>query len=207
MRRRLHHPFALLLAVSAAPAQSPPAFPPRAEATEARLITKVGPQTRALIKQEAGKQTFDVATATRAIQGSARANLAAGDVDILSYLLLMEATRSAKEDLKSIMDSVKSIDAAKARLRQSPSKHNSAPASARRPLQSSTIHPFPVPKAELDNQIDKAKSNLDSMSELGERESLRLQMAMDRTSKMMSTLSNLLKKISDTGSSLTQNLK
>ena len=38
-------------------------------------------------------------------------------------------------------------------------------------------------------------------------ESLRLQMAMDRMSKFMSTLSNLLKKMSDTGSTITQNLK
>ena len=45
------------------------------------------------------------------------------------------------------------------------------------------------------------------MSEMGEMESLRLQMAMDRMSKMMSTLSNLLKKISDTSTSITQNLK
>lgn len=59
----------------------------------------------------------------------------------------------------------------------------------------------------LDAEIDKVKSDLDSMSEMGEMESLRLQMAMDRMSKMMSTLSNLLKKISDTASQITQNLK
>ena len=51
------------------------------------------------------------------------------------------------------------------------------------------------------------KHDLDSMSELGEMESLRLQMAMDRMSKMMSTLSNLLKKMSDTASQITQNMK
>jgi hypothetical protein len=51
------------------------------------------------------------------------------------------------------------------------------------------------------------KKDLDSMSEMGEMESLRLQMAMDRLSKMMSTLSNILKKISDTAESITQNLK
>jgi len=45
------------------------------------------------------------------------------------------------------------------------------------------------------------------MSEMGEMESLRLQMAMDRMSKMMSTLSNLLKKLSDTSSQIAQNLK
>jgi hypothetical protein len=54
---------------------------------------------------------------------------------------------------------------------------------------------------------DTAKSDLDSMSEMGEMESLRLQMAMDRMSKLMSTLSNLLKKISDTCQSITQNWK
>ena len=50
-------------------------------------------------------------------------------------------------------------------------------------------------------------AKLDSLSEMGEMESLRLQMAMDRVSKMMSTLSNLLKKMSDTASQITQNLK
>lgn len=51
------------------------------------------------------------------------------------------------------------------------------------------------------------KSKLDSVSEMGEMESLRLQMAMDRVSKMMSTLSNLLKKISDTADGIVSNLK
>jgi hypothetical protein len=51
------------------------------------------------------------------------------------------------------------------------------------------------------------QNDLDSMSELGETESLRLQMAMDRISKFMSTLSNILKKMSDTASQITQNLK
>ncbi|MEO8706497.1 MAG: hypothetical protein ABI867_41110 [Kofleriaceae bacterium] len=56
-------------------------------------------------------------------------------------------------------------------------------------------------------KTQKTQKDLDSLSEMGEMESLRLQMAMDRMSKMMSTLSNLLKKISDTAQSITQNLK
>jgi uncharacterized protein YukE len=66
----------------------------------------------------------------------------------------------------------------------------------------------------LSNQLDQIaqdvaglKSDLDSMSELGEMASLRLQMAMDRMSKLMTTLSNVLKKISDTAEQITQNLK
>jgi hypothetical protein len=53
----------------------------------------------------------------------------------------------------------------------------------------------------------KTQKDLDSLSEMGEMESLRLQMAMDRKSKLISTLSNLLKKVSDTAQSITQNLK
>lgn len=62
-------------------------------------------------------------------------------------------------------------------------------------------------KKELDNAKETIKNKLDSMSEMGEMESLRLQMAMDRLSKLMSTLSNMLKKISDTASAITQNIK
>ena len=64
-----------------------------------------------------------------------------------------------------------------------------------------------ITKTELADAISAMKNDLDSMSEMGEMESLRLQMAMDRLSKTMSTLSNLLKKISDTASQLTANLK
>ena len=42
---------------------------------------------------------------------------------------------------------------------------------------------------------------------VGPMESLRLQMAMDRLSKLMSTLSNLLKKASETAQGITQNIK
>jgi hypothetical protein len=50
-------------------------------------------------------------------------------------------------------------------------------------------------------------SHLDSISEMRETESLRLQMAMDRLSKMMSTLSNLLQRIETTSAAVTQNIK
>jgi hypothetical protein len=62
-------------------------------------------------------------------------------------------------------------------------------------------------QTELDEQVAQIKKDLDSLTELGEMESLRLQMAMDRISKMTSTLSNLLKKASDTASGIVQNLK
>ena len=62
-------------------------------------------------------------------------------------------------------------------------------------------------KAEIEGAIDVVKDSLDSLSEMGEMESLRLQMAMDRMSKLMTTLSNLLKKISETSEAVVQNIK
>jgi N-methylhydantoinase B/oxoprolinase/acetone carboxylase alpha subunit len=59
--------------------------------------------------------------------------------------------------------------------------------------------------------VDEAQqaltAQLGAMDDLSETESLRLQMAMDRMSKMMTTLSNILKKMSDTASAITQNIK
>jgi putative addiction module CopG family antidote len=48
---------------------------------------------------------------------------------------------------------------------------------------------------------------LDSLSELSELEQLRLQMAMDKRSKAMSVLSNLLKKTSEAQAAIVANLK
>ena len=59
----------------------------------------------------------------------------------------------------------------------------------------------------FDNLTDSIKNKLDSLSELGEIESLRLQMVMDRLSKFIQTLANILKKMSETDSEIVQNLK
>lgn len=54
---------------------------------------------------------------------------------------------------------------------------------------------------------DDLKGKLDGMSEMSEMTSLRLQLAMDKKSKFMSTLSNVMKKISTTQDLLVQNIK
>jgi hypothetical protein len=63
-----------------------------------------------------------------------------------------------------------------------------------------------ISEKDLAKEIISIKNDLDSLSEMEEMESLRLQMAMDRMSKL-STLSNILKKISETASEITGNLK
>ena len=60
---------------------------------------------------------------------------------------------------------------------------------------------------QLHSILDELKSKLDGLSEMSEMTSLRLQMMMDRRSKFLSTLSNIMKKISTTQDTLVQNLK
>jgi hypothetical protein len=167
------------------------------------------------------------------------------DIEAVAFTALMEAAKSAQEDLKAIMAGVKAINATKHHLRELLAKVNRDVTAALvadaegRALELSegglggkrayarVKIPIPDPESpggvqfavvalvdgpltlrcQLDNARDALQSRLDSMSEMGEMESLRLQMAMDRLSKLMSTLSNVLKKVSDTSQTITQNLK
>jgi hypothetical protein len=167
------------------------------------------------------------------------------DIEAVAFTVLMEAAKSAQEDLRSIMAGVKAINAAKQHLRELLAKVNRdviaalvADAEGRalelseRGLGGKRAYArvkiaLPDPESpggvqfavvalvegtlksrcQLEGARDALQGRLDSMSEMGEMESLRLQLAMDRLSKMMSTLSNVLKKISDTSQTITQNLK
>lgn len=125
------------------------------------------------------------------------------DIGAMAFLVLMQAAKSAQEDLRAVMDQVKAITAAKKGFRDR----------ARPPLAEeldyeavfqlvATLYAKQL-QAELAELLEKA----DTVGELSELDQLRLQMAMDRLAKMMSTLSNILKKMSDTASQITQNLK
>ena len=122
-----------------------------------------------------------------------------GDIMAMAFIVMMQASKAAQDDLKAIMAKVNAINSQKKKMRE---VMDSAKAGS---LDFEAT--FQLMAVGLNAEIDKIKNDLDSMSEMGEMESLRLQMAMDRLSKMMSTLSNLSKKISDTASQITQNLK
>lgn len=171
-------------------------------------------------------------------------DLVGTDIEALAFSVLMEATKSADEDLKMIMAEVKAMTNAKQKLRDlinmvnKDVATNSSCMDKARSLDLSNgmgseeaYHhvPIPVPDpssvggvrlvitdlyngillnvAELRSILNELKGQLDSMSELSEMESLRLQMVMDRRSKIITTLSNIMKKVSATSDNITQNLK
>ncbi len=169
---------------------------------------------------------------------------AEGDVMAVAFLVLMEASKSAHEDLTTIMAGVKAINAAREVLRELKCKidcdvstnirraeqrldldlsnglgnerayhhvsipHLDAEAPGGFRLVEADLHPGNIVQiADLGTALAVIKGKLDCLHEMGEMESLRLQMAMDRLSKLMATLSNLLKKISETAQAITQNIK
>jgi hypothetical protein len=60
---------------------------------------------------------------------------------------------------------------------------------------------------DLDNSPHELKLVINGTDELAGTTSIRLQMAMDRRSKFLSTLSNILKRLADTESSILASLK
>lgn len=62
-------------------------------------------------------------------------------------------------------------------------------------------------KKELDEAIIGIQISTNALSELGEIDSLRLQMAMDKVSRFEEVISNILKKINDTSNDILKNLK
>jgi hypothetical protein len=115
----------------------------------------------------------------------------------------MDASKAAQEDLREIMESVEEINAAGRGLRPATGTKMS------HSLDTDSILALmlTIYWKELDDEVGSLQRDVDAEADLSELETLRLQMAMDRISKMMASLSNLLKKLADTNSSIVQNLK
>lgn len=161
--------------------------------------------------------------------------LGESDIDCIAVLVMLIAAKDAEDDLKQLLNEITRLNEQKRQLRENVdalrtrraamSKEVAAAGYRARPSQPATektpflqlayarYEPFvpvdssPLTLAELDALIADSQAKLDSMSEMGEAESLRLQMAMDRVSKMMTMLSNMIKKMSETAATITQNLK
>jgi predicted transcriptional regulator len=125
----------------------------------------------------------------------------ATDIEAVAFIVLMQASKSAQEDLKMMMEQLKNITAQKNKVRAALKE------SAERGLDLLSVSAA-LSAVTTKAFIDRAVEEMDDLdSPNGELAALRLQMMMDRLSKLMSTLSNILKKMSDTASQITQNMK
>jgi hypothetical protein len=162
----------------------------------ARLSAPVPPKGKAIDPMTAARETvarahnFDLAST------------AEPDIEALVQLVLLQTARDAEEDQRAILEDMKRTRERRAAVRAALATCKGDKACAKR-----QTPPADMKLADYVALVDTMAAATDAMSELGEMESLRLQMAMDRLSKMMSTLSNLLKKTSETSASIVQNLK
>lgn len=215
--------------------------PPEAEAFYNKAMPQINAKHVAWIKSTAKnvneKKLEEAEIRKLATQYAALGSLDNMSIEAMIILLMMEASKSAQNDLKDMMKEMDANRKKKAAVREAiellkkreaenkeiarteyDSLSNLKITAQVKPKTITTNQPkiettkntrpiAKVTKAELGQLQKELKDKMDSMNEMGEMESLRLQMAMDRMSKMMSTLSNLLKKISDTQNGIIQNLK
>lgn len=123
------------------------------------------------------------------------------EIESLTSGLAIQALQDLARDLEQHMVEVKAMTAAKQKLRELIIKVGQEASHA------ATEPQRPAALRELDTLADDLKERLDSLNELSEMTSLRLQMMMDQRSKIISTLSNILKKISTTQDAVVRNLK
>jgi hypothetical protein len=199
--------------------------PTVAVSSEQRALTsqsKLGPQSRAFVAREGAR----LAAGGDASEATLRANITAAnlgslgndDIEALMMLVLMQAAQDAQDDLRSVMEETKAANAQKQELRTkgaargAPAVSN-PPAGAilNRPMLKAAAQPAYTldrpGRPPLQTQIDQLKPQLDSLSDLSDVEQLRLQQLMDRRQKLFETLSNLMKKFSDTQSAIVSNMK
>ena len=151
------------------------------------------------------------ARATRDLPGwDGLGRLGGSDIEAIAFLVLMLAAKSAREDLKAIMDAVRRINRRKKRKARRVDAKRCRPDridAAVRGADRATRKGMQLTGSIDELSIDALREDLDALGDLGQLKSMRLQMAMDRMSKMMEMLSNVAKKTSDTAAAIAANLK
>ena len=185
----------------------------------------------------AGPKTAPDAAAVRAQVRSRFAGQPLGEMDIeaLVVMVMMEGAAAEEQATRDLLEQMKKVNAAKEKLRALQAEtRKQVEQNAMRRATERCVSPlcgglevatretamamrdarvaFNAPEriddiSQLRAVNDQLKGKLDSMNEMSEMTSLRLQMMMDRRSKFISTLSNIMKKVSTTQDTLVQNLK
>ncbi len=169
-----------LLAPMALAAEGP-AFPPGAEAREARLLARLPPaasQCAARQGRAHASGTFGDGEARAAVLGCPGGG---GDIQALVFIALMESAKGAEEDLRGQLEQLQAANQAKAKQREA--------------------------HALLQGERQRLAGGKDSVSDMSQMQPLRLQVYAERRNKLYETLSNMMKKAGDTDSTIVGNLK
>lgn len=202
---------------------------PEADSLFTRMMSKINPRHVQWVRTTATQANRQNLGLDSILALSARHFATPGannssDIEAIAFLVLMQATKESQEDLKAIMDKVKAINESKQKLRTAESSLKNSQAAVSRaqldsfrllltktpavkPKPAAANRMTPVTRQEINDMAGKISQELKSLNEMNEMEALRLQMVMDRQSKTISIVSNLLKKVSQTADTVIQNLK
>lgn len=158
-------------------------------------------------------------------------------IEALVTLVMMQSAKDNEEELRNMMAYMKKTNEEKQKLREAQEKMEKNKSAMSKQMldsfrrltkpqvnavsatQTTKLQPSPtvtkisrpvnsqVSATEIKQVQDSLKSKLDGMNEMSEMTSLHLQQSMDRRSKFINTLSNIMKKISETQDSIIQNMK
>lgn len=188
---------------AAAATPATPTLDAEALKKEEALLGKISAEQRSKVAAAAKSLPSRVSAAAKATpaktldqlgkEAATAAGLGGADIESLVFLVLMQAAKSAQEDLKAIMASVKAVKVARM------CKDNACLAAMK-------------PAAEYDQKTLDAmrasvKGKLEGLSELGEMESLRLQTASDRFSRFVAAANSITQKASDSNQGVIQKTK
>ncbi len=173
---------------------------PEAEAFYQKAMPVINPRYKTVIDKMAtslnGKNvSADSAKSLMQAQHSGSvASLSEMDIETLVMLTLIKIDKDNQQDLKAMLRNMKQQNASK--------KNQTQPVV----YKEKTIKKDSI--TERQTQLEKQKeTSRTEVKELGEAQQMRMQLLMDRRSKALETISNIMKKISSTQDSIINNLK
>lgn len=230
--------FFLAICFFTSPIHAQEKAPVEAEAFYNKAIPQINKNHVTWMKRTAGnvnaKQLNEADVRSLATNYAAPLSLNNMDIEALIILVMMDAGKSASEDLKNLLRDMQETRKKKDQMRsaiqlikkrEADNKQilaheydsltrikttvqvKTKPVQVHQQRLDTTRKLRNISKAEIEKLETELSDKLDSISEMGEMESLRMQAYMDRLNKMHQTLSNLMKKISDTSAGIIQNLK
>jgi hypothetical protein len=162
-----------------------PEVPNEAKMHQSRMLPHVQSTVQAWIEGEARRVSLGQIKEDN-LQSSIQSRfrnqaMKPGAAESIEFLILMQAVAYVDQDIASKQQELKGIERQKQQSEEKTRNMKALPGDL--------------------------KGKLDGMNEMSEMTSLRLQMMMDRRSKFIETLSNIMKKIGTTSETLTQNIK
>lgn len=190
-------------------------IPPRADTLYNHLMNAARLAIKNWVFSTAAKYKGKEVTKEQAIADVKQAsntlgNLNDADIEAIAFLVLMQAAKSAQEDLKGIMGEVKKMNEDKVSQRQQ--ANNIKQSSAQMKTQARAEYKKadslkPLRSAAITMKATELKDKKDNMSDFTTKQQLRMQMIMDHRNKVYEAISNMMKKISETEQSIIGNLK